>query len=132
MARKCLTAEEIFIINNPPSEWVSIPEWKNNGEECGCYCSALDAAWKERFESAVSDSNGKGRIGMLMAGAMVCAAVDSDGKRIFVREEATNAEIESATQKLSTKNGNAVVRFWKTYRRINAVTDADVEELAKN
>lgn len=127
--RRVLTAEEIFICDDLPREWVPTPEWRvpsANGDECGLYIATLDAVEKEKWEDEITNSKGErntNKTGLIMASAVARAGVNENGERIF-----TTAHVE----KLANKSGHVVSRLWQTFRKLNIVTDEDVKELAKN
>lgn len=127
--RRVLTAEEIFVCDDLPREWVPTPEWRNesvNGDECGLYVTTLEALEKEQWESDITTSKGepdKGKTGLVMASALARACVDDSGHRVFTTEQ---------VDRISRKSGAVVARLWKAFRKLNVLTDADVSELAKN
>lgn len=119
--RRVLTAEDIFICDDLPREWVATPEWRAsnaNGDECGVYVCTLDAVEKEKWEEEYAR-----KIGIIMSSALSRACVNENGDRIFTGEQ---------IEKLSKKSGLAVSRLWQVFRKLNVVTDADVNEQAKN
>ena len=129
MNRRVLTADEIFICNDLPREWVATPEWTApgvNGDECGLYVSTMDAASKEQWEDRITDSRGQrdsSKVGIMMASALACVCVDEAGDKVFTAEQ---------VDQLSHKSGAVVVRLWQAFRKLNVLTDADVSDLAKN
>lgn len=127
--RKILNAEEIFVSQDLPRQWVPTPEWKpagTNGIDCGVFITTLDAAEKERWEDEITNAAGKtdsSKIGVVMASAIARSCVDENGERIFSM---------SQVDRLSKKSGVVVTRLWSVFRQLNVMTDTDVGELAKN
>lgn len=120
-SRRVLTAEEIFICDDLPREWVPTPDWRPpdaNGEDCGLYVITLDAVEKEKWEEAYA-----GKTGIIMASALSIACVNENGERVFTTEQ---------IEKLKRKSGLTVARLWQTFRKLNVVTDVDVSEQVKN
>ncbi len=53
----------------------------------------------------------------------VLTVFDADGRRVFSDEQAAA---------LGRKNGRALTRIWTVSRRLNGMTNADIEDLVKN
>ncbi len=128
MAHNVLTAKEILAADDQPREWVAVPEWapaSTNGEakDFGVYVSVMSGTDRDAFEASVV-GDGKSR-NMENFRSRVCARciVDDKGKRLFADKDVVA---------LGRKSGVALDRVWDKARKLNRMTEADMEELAGN
>jgi len=111
-----LTADDLV------KELVKVPEW--GGE---LYISTLTAADRDSYEASIIESDGSGSFRQnfknMRAKLVARTAVDEKGKRIFEDKDIVPLGLKSAA---------ALDRCFAVASRLNAVTDDDLEELAKN
>lgn len=116
-----LTREQILTAPDIKTETVKVPEW--GGEIC---VRSMTAADRDEYEQSLIASRGpdeNANMRNVRARLLVTSVVDGTGKRLF-----TEADVEA----LGAKGAKAVNRVYKVAARLNALTEADVEELAKN
>lgn len=116
-----LTKEAILAANDLKTEVVQVPEW--GGE---VMITTMTAAAKDDYEqSLVNMVNGQARENLSNIRAKLVAAclVDEEGNRLF-----SSKEIEQ----LGSKSGKAMDRVFEAASRLNAISQDDIDELAKN
>lgn len=121
-----LTREEILAAVDLAREVVAVPEW--GGE---VLVQGLSGAERDAFEgSVVMFGNTNGRTGApamnmdnLRAKLAARCIVDETGRRLFEDEDITA---------LGAKSAIALQRVFETAQRLSGLTQADVDELAKN
>lgn len=120
-ARRYLGRDAILAAPDLAAEDLYVPEW-----DAWVRVKTLTGAERDYFESSIIRRNGKVVSQNLQnVRARLCALciVDADGQRIFGEED------EYA---LGRKSAAALDRIFSAARRLNNLSDADVEELAKN
>jgi len=110
--------EDILSCDDIVKEELYIPEWKTT-----IWVKVMSGEEKDQWEASRFDKNGKPKMEQLRARIVVQVAVDKDGKRLF-----TNDDIAA----LSKKNANALERVMIAASKLNQISDAEIEELAKN
>ncbi len=114
-----LTKEQILQQDDLKSEIVSVPEW-GGGEVRVCTMSGFA---RDRFEAGITGKNGGTNMSNIRAKLAAATIVDENGKLIF--DEADIA-------KLGNKSCAALDRVFAAAQRLNLISNADVDELAKN
>lgn len=119
---KLLTKAEILAADDLKSEVIPVPEWGGDVR-----ISVMSGAARDAYESSIISVNDKGEssrnldnIRAKMVGATI---VDDQGERLFSDKEIAQ---------LGKKSSRALDRCFEVAQRLNAVTDDDLEELAKN
>lgn len=110
-----LTRDEILAAEDRQVEEVSAPEWGGIVR-----VQAISAMDRDRYEQRVSGMKDWGGI---RATLCVQCIVDDEGNRIF-----TDDDIEA----LSQKSGAVIDRVFEVARRLNGMTDEDIQEMEKN
>jgi hypothetical protein len=107
------------------TEWTT-PEQKAAGQVCTVYVRNITAAELDSWQCETYVANG-GNVEVnrenIRCRLLIRSLVDEAGQRIFADNEA---------HLLGAKNTKVVERLYKVAEKLNAVTSAEVEELAKN
>ncbi len=114
-----LTAEQILKAAdtcNPVK--VPVPEWGGD-----VYVRVMTGAERDRWEIATSNALEKPGQANIRAGLCAAAICDESGKRLFTDNQAAA---------LGGKSGVALDRVYDVARKLNKVSDGDIEELEKN
>jgi len=112
-----LTRDEILSADDLKKEKVPVPEWGGH-----LFVKTQTGAEKDNFESSLVDSKGKVSVKNIRARMVAQVAVDEDGKRLF-----SDADAEA----LGKKSAAALDRVFAVAKRLNGISDEDVEELGK-
>jgi hypothetical protein len=112
-----LTREQILAADDIKKEPVRVPEW--GGE---VLIAAMNGAARDAWEQSLITEE-KLRLENIAARLVAHCAVDENGARLF-----TDADIVA----LGKKSSKALARCVKAAQRLNGLTGADLEELAKN
>jgi hypothetical protein len=113
--------KQIFDCDDLPREKVPCPEWG-----CDVWIRTVGAVEKDMFEEAGLVKRGKNRetnLRNIRARLVILCATDEAGKQLFLPGDVEN---------LGAKSSRVVTRLYDVATRLNAWSDADVEELAKN
>ena len=116
-----LTREQILATDGLVREVVGVPEW--GGE---VLVQEFTAAQRDRFEQLMIEQRSghvEANLSNFRAKLAAACMVDEGGKALF-----SDADVES----LGGKSARALQRVVDVAMRINALTDADVEDLTKN
>ena len=116
-----LTAKDILGADDVCRERVDVPEWGGF-----LYVQEMTGTARDLYEASVIEFvNGsfKQRLDNIRAKLVAVCAVDEDGNLLFK---------QSQVEALGKKSGKALDRVFAVAQRVNALTDSDVEELAKN
>jgi len=117
-----LTRDQILKADDLPRELVKVPEW--GGE---LYIATLTGADRDSYEASIIERDAHGNVKQnftnMRAKLVARCAVDEKGKRIF-----KDADIVE----LGFKSAAALDRCFGVASRLNAVSDEDMEGLAKN
>ena len=115
-----LGRDEILGADDLPVEEVEVPEWGGS-----VLVRGLTGGQRDAFEMMVLNWRDKDRsIENLRATLAAWCIVDADGKRLF--------NDSSDVRRLAQKSARALERVFDAARRASGLTEADVEELAKN
>lgn len=118
---KQLTAEEIAAAisqtNDLPIEMLNVPEWNLD-----VYIRTMTGAERSQWELSIVDGEKGGRenIYARLASEVIC---DHAGKRVFTAEQAMG---------LGGKSCKALKRVFEKAQHLNGLSEADIEDLAKN
>lgn len=118
---RLLSKDDILSVEDMPKESVDVPEWGGM-----VYVRSMSASERDAFEQSVSlGSNGSiaRNLNNIRARLAVLCLCDESGARMFEDSEA---------ETLGRKSAAALDRIFEVARRLNALTDSDVEELRKN
>jgi hypothetical protein len=102
-------------------ETVEVPEWNAT-----VYIRSITAAEIDSWQDETYQLNGtdlKVNKKNIRARLLARCLVDADGQRVYADDEA---------DELGAKNNKVVERLYLVAQRLNAVTNKDVEDLAKN
>jgi hypothetical protein len=116
-----LSRDAILQTNDLPTELVHVPEWGGD-----VYVRAMSGAERDAFEVAVVSNPGKHQtlnLANIRARLVATTVVDQQGVRLF-----TDADVAA----LGGKSAAALDRVVEVAQRLSAVSDGDVEQLAKN
>lgn len=114
-----LTKDAILGSDDLPFEDVDVPEWGGKVR-----VASMTAGERDRFEQMIVDKK-SGTIKLENIRAILAAHViiDENGDRLFTDKDLVT---------LSKKSARAIGRVFEAAQRLNAFSDDDVEELAKN
>ncbi len=118
---KLLTASDILGAQDLKRERVEVPEWGGF-----LYVQTLTGEARDAYESSVMEINGssvKQNLENLRAKFVAATIADEDGCLIFSAEQ---------VKELGKKSAAVLDRLFGIAQRLNALSDSDVEELAKN
>lgn len=118
---KQLTAEEILGADDLKREKVEVPEWGGF-----VYISTMSGTARDTYESSVIEMEGgkfKENLKNIRAKLVAATTTDDKGNLLFSADQ---------VEALGKKSARALDRLFEATSRINAVSDEDIEELAKN
>ncbi len=119
----CLTAEEIFAVDDRPREFVEVPEWRAGA---GVYVRTMGGDERDAFEAFMlarrTDDRESNLIGVRKHLVALCA-VKEDGSRVFS---------DTQVDQIGQRSAKALDRIFAVAQRINGLLKSDVEELTKN
>ena len=112
-----LTKEAILAADDKPHQDVAVPEWGGDVR-----VRTMSASERDKWEAAVYSG---GQVNTIDFRARFCALciVDEQGGRLFTDDEVVT---------LGTKSAAALQRVFNAAQTLNALSNKDVEELAKN
>lgn len=113
-----LTKDEILAADDLPTEDVEVPEWGGTVR-----VRTLTGAERDRFEESITQVKGgsvKTNYANLRARLVALCAVDEQGRRLF-------SDADAAA--LGRKSAAALDRVFIAARRLNGMSDADIEEM---
>ena len=116
-----LTKDQILGADDRDSVEVEVPEWGG-----AVRIAAMTAAERDAFEASMIDGKGKSdakRLQNFRARFVASCIVDDDGNRLF-----SDKDIVA----LGKKSSAPISRLFDDCRKLNGMTDEDVEELEKN
>jgi hypothetical protein len=113
-----LTKDQILKQDDLKSEIIDVPEW--GGEVRVCVMSGFA---RDRFEASITGKNGGMNMQNIRAKLAAATVADEDGKLLFGEDDII---------KLGNKSCAALDRIFAAAQRLNLITNADVEDLAKN
>lgn len=114
-----LSRDEILGANDLATELVEVPEWGGSVR-----ARTLTGAERDAFEMAVYTMRQKAGAAVNIRALLVAlCVVDDEGKRLFSERDAAQ---------LGAKSARALDRVFSAAQRLNGLTAADVDELAKN
>lgn len=117
-----LSKAQILATEDLKTETVSVPEW--NGE---VIISSMTGKARDAYENSIveMDSNGKAKQNLqnLRAKLLAATLVDEKGSLLFS---------ENDIEALGKKSSKALDRCFEVAQRLNAVSNDDLEDLAKN
>ncbi len=116
-----LTKEDILDCHDLDFVEVEVPEWGGFVR-----VSTMTGTARDNYESSIIKVvNGVAQTDMLNIRAKLVSAccVDAEGNHIFSSED---------IERLGYKSSAALERIFTAAQKLNAVTDDDIEELAKN
>jgi hypothetical protein len=112
-----LSKNQILAAKDEVVKTISVPEW--GGEVC---IRAMSVGERDRYENEFIRNKDKG-VENFRTKFLAACLCDEDGKRLF-----TEADIPE----LSKKSIKVMNRVWHEAMSHNALTNDDVEEIAKN
>jgi len=115
-----LSKDSILKANDLKTEEIKVPEWGAGGT---VIVSTLTSKDRDEYESLMFDRDESKSAGSIRSWLAVRAIRTEDGRRMFTDEEAAL---------LDEKSGVATTRIYEAAQRLNRITDADIEDLAKN
>ena len=120
-AKKFLNKSEILAQDDLKTEELFVPEW-----DAWVKVRTLNASERDHFEAGSQTGSGrKMRLNLENIRARLCllCLVDEEGNRLFD---------DGDVFPLGGKSASALDRIFDVARRLNKMTDADIDELAKN
>ena len=113
-----LTREAILSADDLKTEKVAVPEWGGH-----VFVKTMTGTEKDNFESGLVNADGKVSVRDIRARMVAAVTVDEVGNALF-----TDSDINA----ISGKSAAALDRIFAASKKLNAVTDEDVEELGKH
>jgi len=117
-----LSRDQIMAADDLKRDLVEVPDWGGS-----VYIRSLTGAERDKFEADVNGSKrGSTELNLqnIRARLVALTLVDSEGKRMF--------RSPSDVEQLGTKSATALQICFDKARELSGMTQADVEELAKN
>ncbi len=120
MMTKLLTRDAILGVNDLPTCDVEIKAWGGTVR-----VRSLTGAERDQFEADLIAARHAGGVspGNIRARFAAMCIVDEDGKNLFTADD---------IERLGGKSGTALDLIYQAVLKFNALTEADVEELAGN
>lgn len=118
---KQLTAADILGADDLKRERIEVPEWGGF-----LYISTLSGAARDAYESSVIKYNGnvpEQNLDNIRAKFVAATATDEEGNLLFTTDQ---------VKALGRKSASVLDRLFGEAQKLNAISDADIEELAKN
>lgn len=112
-----LTKEQILAADDLGLVQIEVPEWGGS-----VYCRVMACAERDAYENEWVQNKNKG-VENFRSKFLAKCLCDEKGSRLF-----TDSEIDQ----LAKKSAKVIARLWDHAMKHNALTDKDVEELAKN
>jgi hypothetical protein len=119
MDEKVLTKGDIVNVKDIQVKKVNVPEWGGS-----IFIKVMSGTEKDAFELAAYDKKSP-VFGKIRAGLCARCICDADGNRMFSDDP---AEIES----LGNRSGVALERIFDAARKLNKMSEKEIEELEKN
>lgn len=110
-----LTREQILAATDSVIETVSVPEW---GGSVGV--KTLTGAEKDSWEEGRQKKDGSFNLNNVRASLVAVAACDADGNKLFSLQDVVD---------LGNKSARALDRVFQAAKKLNGVTDEDLDEL---
>lgn len=117
-----LSRDAILAAQDLTRELVAVPEWGGH-----VYIRSLTGAERDKFEADISGTKRGStdlNLANLRARLVALTLVDSEGKRMF--------RGPGDVEQLGSKSSIALMRCFEKARELSGMTQAEVEELAKN
>lgn len=121
-----MTRDGILETDDTVYESVPVPEWNKNNPNAKVRVRSLTGTDRDAFETSLLVGTGKNqRMSTLNIRAKLAALsiVDFKGEPLFALEDILA---------LGKKNAAALDRVFEVAQRLSGISDADVEEMAKN
>lgn len=118
---KQLTADDILGAKDLKRKKVEVPEWGGY-----LYISTLSGAARDAYEASVVSYKGnvpEQNLENIRAKFVAAAATDEDGNPLFTSDQ---------VKELGKKSAAVLDRLFDIAQKLNAISDEDIEELAKN
>ena len=119
---KLLTRDHILDADDLVFDFVEVPEWRKDGFDVVCV-RTMTAGERDRWETALLDDAGEIRELHIRARLVSLTVVGEDGMPLFNNEHIA---------RLTAKSAAAMDRVFAAASKLNGLSAADVEELAKN
>lgn len=113
--------EALLVLDDCPVERVKTPEWKEVCDEV--LVRTMTGSERDEYEIAISKLDVKQRERNIRARLLSMVIIDEQGERLFG---------EANIERLGKKSIKAINRVFAAAQRLNALTEADIEDLAKN
>jgi len=113
-----LNKADILSASDECFELVLVPEW--GGE---VRVSSMSAFSRDQFEASIIGKNGGQNLQNIRAKLAAATLTDEAGKLLFTEKDLA---------KLGGKSAAALDRVFEVAQRLNGMSNADVEEIAKN
>lgn len=115
---KMLTKSDIQAVNDHKREEVHVPEWGGS-----LFVRTLSGQERDAFEASQMGAKGDAKLQDIRARFVVACACDEKGEALFEAKDVAW---------LTLKSSSALSRVFNVASKLNAMTEADVEDLAKN
>jgi len=113
-----LTREQILSVEDIKTEEVHVPEWGGTVR-----VASMSGAARDRFELSCVAADGSQDNENIRAKVVAASVVDESGNLMFSAED---------VEALGRKSAAALDRVFEASQRLSRISNADVEELAKN
>ena len=113
-----LTKEQILNADDRKTKVIFVEEWGDD-----VTIMQMSGHARDRFESSIIGANGGTDMKNIRAKMVAASIVDDKGELMFSDKDII---------KLSNKSGIALDKVFSAAQEFNKITDADVDELAKN
>jgi hypothetical protein len=112
-----LTKDDVLNSDDLKRELIEVPEWGGD-----VLIKTISGTDKDRYEMSIIDAKG-GLKPNIRAKLLIASCINEDGSPMFTERDIV---------KLGQKSAIALDRVFSAAQKLNAVNEADVEELAKN
>lgn len=113
-----LSKDDILNADDRKTQVVDVPEWGGQ-----VTIKEMSGFARDRFETSIMGKNGGANMQNIRSKLVIASVIDESGNLMFTEKD---------INKLSNKSGAALDRIYDAVQKLNKITDADVDELAKN
>jgi hypothetical protein len=113
-----LTKDQILDADDQQTEIVNVPEWGGDVK-----IAVMSGFARDRFEASIVGTGGGTNMQNIRAKMCAASIVDENSELMFSDKD---------IQKLGKKSSAALDRVFSAAKKLNKMSDDDVEELAKN
>jgi hypothetical protein len=114
---KILSKADIIAAPDIKKELVKVPEWGGS-----VYLRCMDGLERDQFEDFCVNKQGKGIAGVMVL-LLSMTLADENGQKLFSEKD---------VELLNKKSGKVIMKLYIKAKSINALTNKDIADLAKN